>query len=100
MVVATQPVELPVGASLSMADHGSPSTTHYEVVDDNNALVGNMKHSTIEQALEMRTAFADLSHDGAMHVAMVTETVVVERRVYRIDASPAKIMRGARKLAA
>ncbi len=35
-----------------------------------------------------------------MHVARVTETVVVQRHVERIADSPAKIMRVARKQAA
>lgn len=100
MVVAAEPVDLPLGASLSMAGRGSLATTHYEVVDDSDAVVGNMKHGTVEQALKMKTAFTELFHGKVMHVAMVTETVVVERRVERIDDSPAKIMRVARKLAA
>lgn len=100
MVVTAEPVELSVRATLSMAGRGSLATTHYEVVDDSDAVIGNMKHGTIEQALLMKTAFADLFHGKVMHVAMVTETMVVERRVDRINENPAKIMRGTRKLAA
>lgn len=100
MVVAPEPFELSVRAALSVDGRGSLATTHYEVVDDRDAVVGSMKHNTVEQALEMKAAFGDLFHGMSMHVARVTETVVVQRHVERMAENPHKIMRAARKQAA
>ncbi len=57
---------------------------HYEVVDDRDALVGNMKHTTEQQARQLHAALARPGGD-ALHVAMVTETVVVHRHVQRMQ---------------
>lgn len=56
---------------------------HYEVVDDRNALVGNMKHTTEQQARQLHEALAQPG-GRALHVAIVTETVVIRRHVARI----------------
>jgi hypothetical protein len=56
---------------------------HFEVVDDQDRIVGNVKHATRAQAHDLREALIGMKGLGRLHVAEVTERLVIHRDVGR-----------------
>lgn len=62
---------------------GSVISRHFEVVDDRDETVGSVKHSTREQAHDLREALTGANHLGPLAIAEVTERIVIHREVCR-----------------
>jgi hypothetical protein len=60
--------------------HARVTSRHFEVVDAQDRLVGNVKHTTLFEAREMR---ATLAGEEPLGVAEVVERTVVYRQVVR-----------------
>lgn len=71
----------------------SPTTTHFEVIDSQDNLVGNLKHSTAAQAGLLRDALVAGGHNGSLRVARVTERMTVQRLVDPVHVEPQKVPR-------
>lgn len=71
----------------------SPPTTHFEVIDAQDNLVGDLKHSTAAQAGLLRDALVAGGHNGPLRVARVTEQLVVQRLIDPVYVDPQRMSR-------
>lgn len=71
----------------------SPTTTHFEVIDSKDKLVGDLKHSTAAQAGLLRDALIAGGHNGPLRVARVTERMTVQRLIDLVHVEPKKASR-------
>lgn len=61
------------------------SEPHYEVVDADDRLVGDVKHKTVEQARALLDALVGAGTNRQLAIARVTERAVVTRSVTRLS---------------
>lgn len=66
-------------------------TTHFEVINAQDELVGDLKHATAAQAGLLRDALVKGGHNGALRVARVTEQVVVQRLIDPVHVELQKV---------
>ncbi|MBB4619136.1 hypothetical protein [Sphingomonas abaci] len=71
----------------------SAPTTHFEVIDAQDNLVGDLKHSTAAQAGLLRDALVGGGHNGLLRVARVTERMTVQRLIDPVHVEPQKVPR-------
>ncbi len=63
-------------------------TTHYEVINAQDELVGDLKHATSDQAGLLRDALVADGHNEPLRIARVTEQVIVQRLVDVVHVEP------------
>ena len=71
----------------------SPITTHFEVIDSQDNLVGDLRHSTAAQAGLLRDALVADGHNEPLRVARVTEQVIVKRLIDVVYVEPQRVRR-------
>lgn len=68
-------------------------TTHYEVINAKDELVGDLQHSTAAQAGLLRDALVADGHNEPLRVARVTEQVIVKRLIDIVYVEPQRVQR-------
>lgn len=63
-------------------------TTHFEVINRKDELVGDLQHSTAAQAGQLRDSLVASGHNEPLRIARVTEQVIVRRLIDVVHVEP------------